>query len=139
MIKKYDVSGMTDEEASSYLLKLANETSQHDIESFSILFECIRFNQHRLVSIVRKESGAYVKKYLKLCAEIKKRCLLPKKKCLLNQFYNHRSYVVHDIFFNRNFDDEDLKKWFEEGQRLNLRLLVEIRKRTTIYGEILQS
>jgi len=37
------------------------------------------------------------------------------------------------------FDDKDLKKWFEEGQQLNLRLLVEIRKRTTIYGKILQS
>ncbi len=130
---------MTDEEASSYLWDLANKTSQHDIESFSILFECIRFNQHRLLSIVKKESGDYVKKYLKLCTEIKRRCLLPKKKCLLNQFYRHRSYVVHDIFFNREFGDEDLKKWFEEGQRLNARLLAEIEKRTTIYGEILQS
>jgi len=80
-----------------------------------------------------------VKKYLKLCVEIKKCCLLPKKKCLLNQFYHHRSYVVHDIFFNRKFGDEEMKKWFEEGQRLNARLLAEIEKRTTLYGEILES
>jgi len=65
MIKKYDVSGMNDKETSSYLLKLAKETSQHDIESFSILFECIRFNQYRLLSLVTKESGVCIKKYKK--------------------------------------------------------------------------
>ena len=130
---------MNDKKTSSYLLKLAKKTSQHDIEAFSILFECIRFNQHRLLSLVTKESDTNIKKYKKLYAEIRKHCLLPKKKCLLNQFYNHRSYVIHDIIFNRKFSDKDLKKWFEEGQQLNLRLLVEIRKRTTLYGEILQS
>ena len=139
MIKKYDISGMNDKEISSHLLKLAKKTPQHGIETFSILFECIRFNQHRLLSLVTTESDSNIKKYKKLCAEIRKHCLLSKKKCLLNQFYNHRSYVIHDIIFNRKFSDEDLKKWFEEGQKLNLRLLVEIEKKTTLYGEILQS
>ena len=126
----------------THLLNLAIEDHKrgYEIEAFSILYECIRYNQSYLISVKTKRP-INIKKYKELQATIKQNTLLKNKKHLSNisRFHTNRGKVVHEIILKKTFDDDTIDKWFTDGRKINLLLLSEIETVKSLYGELLSS
>ncbi len=147
MACKYDLISKNSSKSSENLLK--NATDEHkkgcQMEAFTLLFECIRYNLDRLITLKTKKLFKYKRgrfgTYKELETKIREFNILKDKRVQskIGQFYQNRTYVIHNIVFNKNFSNKDLEDWFEMGRTLNFELLREIKKigNLSLYDEII--
>ena len=110
----------------------------YEIEAFSILYECIRYNQSRLIS-VKTNDPIKIENYKKLENKLKKYAMLDRNYIRnIGNFHTNRTKIIHEII-NENFDSDEIDKWFKEGIKINQRLISEIKMQKSSYGKILFS
>lgn len=98
----------------------------YEIEAFSILYECIRYNQSHLISVKTKKP-IKIKKYKELQAAIKKNTILNKKYLSnIGRFHTNRGKVVHEIILKKTIDDNITDKLIEQaGKTMDPKLKAE--------------
>lgn len=94
----------------------------YEIEAFSIIFECVRYNLASLIS-VKTNQPLDIQKYQTLVSIVKRNNLLNRSIIAeVRSFRQNRNKIVHQIIHNKTFDDESIGIWFEKGRTINLNI-----------------
>ena len=127
------------DEAYMFNLAKGDHKNGYEIEAFSILYECIRYNQNRLIH-GKTHDPTKIENYKKLKNKLRKYTMLDSKQIRnIGNFHTTRTKIVHEMIFKKKFDSDKIDKWFENGVEINQKLISEIKMQESPYGKILFS